>query len=54
VPRLAALSKDGARGPSAEVNSVSCASPGNCAAGGDYPERHGHLQALTAVKRDGQ
>ena len=32
VPGLGALNKGG----TAEVNSVSCASPGNCAAGGSY------------------
>ena len=38
VPGLAALNKGG----DAEVTSVSCASAGSCAAGGDYEDRHGH------------
>jgi hypothetical protein len=54
VPGLAALSKGGGRGPDAYVGSVSCASPGNCAAGGSYRDRHGHLQGFTAVERDGR
>ncbi len=52
VPGLAALNKDAARGPDAEVSSVSCASPGNCAAGGDYRDRHDHLQGFTVSERD--
>lgn len=50
VPGLPALNADG----SAEVNSVSCAAAGNCAAGGDYRDRHGHQQGFTVVERDGR
>jgi hypothetical protein len=44
VAGLAALTKGGL----AEIDSVSCASPGNCAAGGSYTDRSGHLQGLVA------
>jgi hypothetical protein len=42
VPGLAALNKGGNAG----VGSVSCASPGNCAAGGSYADRSGHYNRL--------
>jgi hypothetical protein len=50
VPGLAALNKG-----AAEVSSVSCASAGNCAAGGYYADgdRHHHLQGFVAAERDG-
>jgi hypothetical protein len=54
VPGLAALSKGGDRGPDAEVDAVSCASPGNCAAGGEYRDQHGHLQGFVVSERDGR
>jgi hypothetical protein len=41
VPGMAALS-----GGSAQVNSVSCASAGNCSAGGDYTDASGAQQAF--------
>jgi len=41
VPGMAALS-----GGSAHVNSVSCASAGNCSAGGDYTDTNGAQQAF--------
>jgi hypothetical protein len=47
VPGLAALNK----GRFAGVNSVSCASAGNCAAGGDYSEPHG--QGFVVSERNG-
>ena len=50
VPGLGALNKGGV----AEVNSVSCGSAGNCAAGGDYTDRHGHQQGFVAVERHGR
>ena len=50
VPGLAALSKGG----DARVNAVSCASAGNCAAGGYYTDRRGHLQGFVAVERHGR
>src|SRR5215469_7810253 len=40
-------------GGSAEVNSVSCASAGNCAAGGDYTGRFPHTQALVVSETNG-
>src|SRR6266851_3771696 len=49
VPGLAALSKGG----NAEVRSVSCASPGSCAAGGAYTDGNGHQQGFVAVERIG-
>jgi len=50
VPGLAALSKGG----DAFVTSVSCASAGNCAAGGYYTDRSHHRQGFVAVERDGR
>jgi hypothetical protein len=49
VPGLRALNKRGA----AEVVSVSCASAGNCAAGGHYRDRHGQ-QGFVASERHGR
>ena len=49
VPGLAALNTGGY----AEVNSVSCASAGSCAAGGDYADRRGQ-QGFVAVERNGR
>ena len=43
VPGTAALNSLGA-----EVASLSCASAGNCAAGGSYTDRSGHSQAFVA------
>jgi hypothetical protein len=42
MPGLAALNK----GATVAAASVSCASAGNCAAGGDYQDSAGHLQAF--------
>jgi len=42
VPDLASLNKGGI----GRVNSVSCASAGNCAAGGSYLDGHSHGQAF--------
>ena len=47
---MAALNKGGFVG----VVSVSCASPGNCAAGGRYSDRHGNQQGFVAVERHGR
>jgi hypothetical protein len=41
VPGTAALNKG-----FAFLNSVSCAAPGNCGAGGYYTDRHGHQQGF--------
>jgi len=48
VPGLAALNTGG----QAIVNAVSCASAGNCAAGGDYEHRGG--QGFVAVEKNGR
>jgi hypothetical protein len=50
VPGLAALDKDGY----SEVPSVSCASAGNCAAGGEYTFHGGDQGAFVASERNGR
>jgi hypothetical protein len=40
-------------GGDAELSSVSCASAGNCAAGGDYTDGSHRLQALVVSERNG-
>jgi hypothetical protein len=49
APGLAALNKGG----NAEINSISCASAGNCSAGGDYRDGSGHTQAFVAGETNG-
>ena len=49
MPGLGALTKGGF----AEVSSVSCGSPGNCAAGGDYLDRSPHPQGFVASENNG-
>ena len=49
-PAWAALNTGG----DAEVNSVSCASAGNCAAGGYYADRRDHGQGFVADERNGR
>jgi hypothetical protein len=49
VPGLATLNKGG----DAEVVSVSCASAGNCAAGGDYADQHRHPQGFVVSGKNG-
>jgi len=49
VPGLAALNTGGNAG----VFSVSCASAGNCAAGGDYTDGGGHQQGFVAGEQNG-
>src|SRR6266487_4000354 len=49
VPGLGALNKGGY----AQVDSVSCASAGNCAAGGVYWDRHAQEQGFVAAERNG-
>jgi cytochrome c551/c552 len=49
VPGSAALNKDGG----AAILSVSCASAGNCSAGGDYADGSAHQQALVAGEVNG-
>ena len=48
VPGLAALNTGG----DAEVSSVSCASAGNCAAGGYYTDRRGRQQGFVASETE--
>jgi len=50
VPGLAALNTGGG----AEADSVSCASAGNCAAGGDYTGRRGRQQGFAVMERNGR
>jgi len=52
VPGLGALSTG--KHAYARVNSVSCASAGNCAAGGYYTLPGGDQEAFVAVERDGR
>jgi hypothetical protein len=49
VPGTAALNQRGGAGAA----SVSCASPGNCAAGGSYADSSGHGQAFIAGEVNG-
>jgi hypothetical protein len=49
LPGLAALDKGG----DGDVNSVSCASPGNCGAAGTYADGAGQVQAFVANQTDG-
>src|ERR1022692_1279649 len=49
VPGLGALNAG-----DAGVSSVSCASAGNCAAGGYYQDRHGHQQGFVVSERNGR
>src|SRR5215471_15942797 len=49
VPGVAALNKGG----QAVVNALSCASAGNCAAGGYYTDGSGHRQAFVASQASG-
>ncbi len=49
VPGLGALNKGG----DAQVNPVSCASAGNCAAGGDYTDGALNLQGFVVSERNG-
>jgi hypothetical protein len=50
VPGLAALNTGG----NAQVFSVSCGAPGNCAAGGYYHDRHSDFYAFIASERHGR
>jgi hypothetical protein len=49
VPGTATLNTGG----TAEVNSVSCASAGNCSAGGSYTDGSGHVQAFVVSEKNG-
>ncbi|HYK32914.1 MAG TPA: hypothetical protein VEV63_13180 [Streptosporangiaceae bacterium] len=50
VPGIAALNKGG----DARVLSVSCATAGNCAAGGMYLDASGHYQAFVVTEKNGR
>ena len=50
VPGLGALNE----GRNADVLSVSCPSPGDCAAGGDYRDGGGHQQGFVVIRRNGR
>jgi len=49
IPGSGTLNADGA----AFINSVSCSSAGNCAAGGEYRDAAAHAQAFVASERNG-
>ncbi len=49
VPGTAALNQ----GRRAGIGSVSCASAGNCSAGGDYTDSSGHFQAFVVSQVNG-
>ena len=49
VPGTAALNQGG----DAEIDSVSCASAGNCSAGGNYADSSGHGQAFVVSQTNG-
>jgi hypothetical protein len=48
------LRTSGLNAPQAWVTSVSCASAGNCAAGGSYEDGHGHSLVFVASERNGR
>jgi hypothetical protein len=50
VPGLASLNA----GRSASVDSLSCAAPGNCSAGGQYTARNGQFHAFVVTERNGR
>jgi hypothetical protein len=52
LPGFAALNKS-AQAESADVQSLSCGSPGNCAVGGYYIDSAGHQQAFVAAEVGG-
>jgi len=54
VPGSGKLNAGGHAGGNAEVNSVSCASAGNCAAGGSYWDGSGATQAFVASEVNGR
>jgi hypothetical protein len=39
--------------PHADLTSVSCTSPGNCTAVGDYTDNSGHVQGLLLTQASG-
>jgi hypothetical protein len=53
VPGLGALNKGANLQGGANVTSLSCGSPGNCAAGGFYRDGSGHDQGFVVSERNG-
>ena len=53
VPGLAALNKGQGQGVGALVGALSCASAGNCSAGGYYSARGNRVQAFVVSQRNG-
>jgi hypothetical protein len=53
VPGIAALNQGGSDGPDAQAKSVSCASAGNCSAGGYYTDDSSDQQAFVAGETNG-
>jgi hypothetical protein len=53
VPGLGALNKGADAIDVSGVSSFSCASAGNCAAGGDYRDRHHHNQGFVSTQKNG-
>jgi hypothetical protein len=53
VPGLGALNQGGNAGIPVGVSSVSCASAGNCAAGGAYQDQHSHSQGFVVSETNG-
>jgi hypothetical protein len=54
VPGLGALNTGSDGQPGAAVTSVSCASAGNCAAGGSYQDQHRHTQGFVVSETNGR
>jgi hypothetical protein len=55
VPGLVSLNAGNSHvGKSASVDSLSCAAPGNCSAGGQYTARNGLLEAFVVTERHGR
>ncbi len=54
VPGLAALNKGQGQGVGAQVGALSCASAGNCSAGGYYSVRGNRVQAFVVSQRNGK
>jgi hypothetical protein len=49
----AALNQGAGNSPGAQISSVSCASPGNCGAGGTYTDASGNIQAFVVGEKNG-
>jgi hypothetical protein len=55
VPGLVSLNVGNSHvGKSASVDSISCAAPGDCSAGGQYTARNGLLEAFVVTERNGR